>query len=157
MAVLFLLYLVAEVAAVWAVASAIGFIATLGLLLLGAFAGSWLARREGGKAARAFMETARAGKPAHAEITDGMLVALGGLLILIPGFVSDVAGLLLLGPTRKLARRAWLRRVERKAPMMHRQAEQPRRTIVVDSEVVERTDRPEPGRHPGEPGFGMSK
>ncbi|MEU6644999.1 FxsA family protein [Saccharomonospora sp. NPDC046836] len=134
MAVVFLLYVVAEVAAVWAVASLIGFLGTLGLLLAGAFLGSWLARREGGKAASAFMMTARAGRPAHAEVTDGMLVGLGGLLILLPGFVSDIAGLLLLlPPTRGVVRRAWLRRIERRAPLG-----QPRqgRVIVVDSEVV---------------------
>ncbi|OZM72806.1 hypothetical protein CFN78_14435 [Amycolatopsis antarctica] len=165
MALVFLLYVVAEVAAVWAVGSAIGLLPTLGLLVAGAVLGSWLARREGGKAARAFMDTARAGKPAHNEVTDGMLIALGGLLILLPGFVSDLAGLLLLLPTRALFRRAWLRRLERQAPMMQHggigpmgsmgsmgaqnpfgppgqdRADQDR-VIVVDSEIVE-DDRPE--------------
>lgn len=50
MAAMFLLWVIAEVAAVWAVASAIGLWATLALLLAGALVGSWLARREGGKA-----------------------------------------------------------------------------------------------------------
>ncbi|NIJ15029.1 UPF0716 protein FxsA [Saccharomonospora amisosensis] len=140
MAVVFLLYVVAEVAAVWAVASAIGLLPTLGLLLAGAIVGSWLARREGGKAARAFMATARSGRSPHAEVTDGMLVGLGGLLILLPGFVTDFAGLLLLlPPTRGFARRAWLRRIERKVPVSHRHYGG---VIVVDSEVV---------REPGEP------
>ncbi|PRX47609.1 UPF0716 protein FxsA [Prauserella shujinwangii] len=137
MAVVFLLYVAAEVAAVWAVASVIGFLPTLGVLLAGAFLGSWLARREGGKAARAFAATARAGRPAHAEITDGMLVGLGGLFILVPGFVSDVVGLLLLlPPTRGLFRKAWLRRIERRAPSAFHQSHG--RVIVVDSEVVDR-------------------
>ncbi|PXY31575.1 FxsA family protein [Prauserella muralis] len=156
MAVLFLLYVVAEVAAVWAVASLIGFLPTLGLLLLGAFAGSWLARREGGKAARAFMTTARSGRSAHNEVTDGMLVGLGGVLILVPGFVTDVAGLLLLlPPTRSVVRRSWLRRIERRAPMMHdRMRDQMRaqgHVIVVDSEVVDERrpgDDPPPGQRP---------
>ncbi|WP_199429055.1 FxsA family protein [Qaidamihabitans albus] len=150
MAVVFLLYVIAEVAAVWAVASAIGFIPTLGVLLAGAFLGSWLARREGGKAARAFMTTARAGRPAHAEVTNGMLVGLGGLLILLPGFVSDVAGLLLLlPPTRGIVRRAWVRRIERRAPAAYRTNQ----VIVVDSEVVDEPRReqnppPHPPQHP---------
>lgn len=158
MAVLFLLYVVAEVAAVWAVGSQIGALATIGLLVAGAFVGSWLARREGGKATRAFMETARAGKPAHNEVTDGMLIALGGLLILLPGFVSDVFGLLLLLPTRALFRRAWLRRIEKQMATMPRPgplgATGPMgatatgpdgRVIVVDSVVVDReqADRPD--------------
>ncbi|EHR53810.1 protein affecting phage T7 exclusion by the F plasmid [Saccharomonospora marina XMU15] len=147
MAVVFLLYVVAEVAAVWAVASAIGLLPTLGLLLAGAIVGSWLARREGGKAAQAFMATARAGRSPHAEVTDGMLVGLGGLLILLPGFVTDIAGLLLLlPPTRGLARRAWLRRIERKAPAANRRHSG---VIVVDSEVVrDRGDTPGQPRRP---------
>lgn len=139
MAVVLLLYLVAEVAAVWAVSSVVGFFGTLGLLLAGAVLGSWLARREGARAARAFMATARAGRPAHNEVTDGMLVALGGLLIMLPGFVSDLAGLfLLLPPTRAVVRRSWLRRAERRMA-----AANPNRVIVVDSEVV-----PDDKQHP---------
>src|SRR5699024_10386089 len=115
MAVLLLCYVVAEVVAVWAVGSAIGFLPTVGLLLAGAILGSWLARREGGRAFRAFAATARAGKPAHTESTAGLLVALGGVLIMLPGFVSDIAGLLLLLPSRSLFRRAWLRKAERDA------------------------------------------
>ncbi|GHF57269.1 UPF0716 protein FxsA [Amycolatopsis bartoniae] len=128
MAVLFLLYVVAEVAAVWAVSSVVGVLGTLGLLIAGALLGSWLARREGARAARAFMSAARAGRSPQAEVTDGMLVAFGGVLILVPGFLSDVAGLLLLlPPTRGIVRRAWLRRVEKRTSP---------RVIVVDSEVV---------------------
>ncbi|MGA6163063.1 FxsA family protein [Amycolatopsis magusensis] len=144
MAVVFLLYVVAEVAALWAVGSAIGVLGTLGLLLAGAFLGSWLARREGGKAARAFMETARSGRSAHNEVTDGMLIGLGGLLIMLPGFVSDVAGLLvLLPPTRGIFRRAWLRRIEKRA-MSAPNVRSPFQggVIVVDSEVVDTEPKP---------------
>jgi UPF0716 protein FxsA len=149
MAVAFLLYVVAEVAAVWAVSSAVGVLGTIGLLLAGAFVGSWLARREGARAARAFVETARAGRPAHAEITDGMLIALGGVLIMLPGFVSDVAGLFLLLPTRAVVRKAWLRRIERRAPMAAATRQRPD-VIVVDSEVVdgERPEQQQPKSHP---------
>lgn len=148
MAVAFLLYVVAEVAAVWMVASLIGVLPMLALLLLGAFAGSWLTRREGGKTARAFMTTMQAGRAPHTEITDGMLIGFGGLLILLPGFISDIAGLLvLLPPIRGLLRRAWLRRVERRAPLAHSHRE---RVIVVDSEVVD-TERNDPGQQPQRP------
>lgn len=183
MAVLLLCYVVAEVVAVGAVASALGFLPTVGLLLAGAILGSWLARREGGRAFRAFMATAGSGKPAHTEITDGLLVAFGGVLIMLPGFVSDVVGLLLLLPSRGLFRRAWLRKAERDAkrhggyarPSMGgspfgqqafgSSAGQRRETIVVDSEVVDSDDReggdgPSSGNGrfgPSQPGFGMSK
>ena len=131
MAVVLLLYVVAEVAAVWAVSSAVGVLGTIGLLLAGAFLGSWLARREGARAARSFMTAARSGRPPVNEVTDGMLIGFGGMLIMIPGFLSDVAGLLmLLPPTRGVLRRAWVRRAER------RMGPAQNRVIVVDSEVV---------------------
>lgn len=138
MAVMFLLYVVAEVAAVWFVASWLGLLATLGLLLLGAVVGSWLARREGGKAMRAMMATARAGRSPQAEVTDGMLVGLGGILILVPGFVTDLLGLLLLlPPTRGPFRKAWMRRLERRGPMGPTGPTMRSNVIVVDSEVVD--------------------
>jgi len=136
MAVAFLLYVVAEVAAVWAVGSAVGVLGTIGLLLAGAILGSWLARREGAKAMRAFVETARLNRPAEAEVTNGMLVALGGVLILLPGFVSDIAGLLLLlPPTRSVFRKLWLRRMERRAVMYANRTRGP--VVIVDSEIVD--------------------
>ncbi|MFG1640434.1 FxsA family protein [Amycolatopsis sp. NPDC049252] len=135
MAVAFLLYVIAEIAAIWAVGSAVGVLGTLGLLLAGAFIGSWLARREGAKAMRAFIETSRSGRSAEKELTDGMLVGLGGVLILLPGFVSDVLGLLLmLPPSRAVARKLWLRRMEKRAVRFANQRRGP--VMVVDSEVV---------------------
>lgn len=142
MAVAFLLYVIAEIAAIWAVGSAVGVLGTLGLLLAGAFIGSWLARREGAKAMRAFLDTTRAGRPAEKELTDGMLVALGGVLILVPGFVSDVLGLLLmLRPTRAVVRKYWLRRMEKRAVRFANQRRGP--VMVVDSEVVSEEPRRE--------------
>lgn len=140
MAVLFLLYVIAEVAAVWLVASQVGLLATLGLLLAGAIVGSWLSRREGGKALRALAKTTRTGQSPHAEVTDSMLVGLGGILILVPGFVTDVLGLLvLLPPTRAVFRKRWLRSLERRG--MQNGPSTPNRVIVVDSDVV---DPPQP-------------
>ncbi|MEV4051019.1 FxsA family protein [Amycolatopsis sp. NPDC049688] len=142
MAVAFLLYVIAEIAAIWAVGSAVGVLGTLGLLLAGAFLGSWLARREGGKAMRAFLAAARSGRPAEKELTDGMLVGLGGVLILVPGFVSDVLGLLLmLPPSRAVARRWWLRRMEKRAVQFANRRRGP--VMVVDSEVVSEEPRRE--------------
>jgi UPF0716 protein FxsA len=141
MAVVFLLYVIAEFAAIWAVGSAVGVLGTIALLLAGAFVGSWLARREGGKAMRAFVSTAQSGRNPEKELTDGMLVALGGVLIMIPGFVSDVVGLLLmLPPSRAVARKLWLHRAEKRAVRYANRARGP--VMVVDSEIVEPDPRP---------------
>jgi UPF0716 protein FxsA len=51
----------------------------------------------------------QAGRIPHQEAVDGALVIGGGALLLTPGFISDFAGLLLLiPPTRAVARRLLL-------------------------------------------------
>ena len=131
-----LLYLVVEIVAVVALASWIGFGATLVVLLAGAVLGIWLARREGLRVARAMAEAARDRRVAHVETTDGMLVAAGGLLLLVPGLVTDVAGLiLLLPPTRAVVRRRMVRAAERRAPGL-RTARIRTEGPVIDGEVV---------------------
>lgn len=99
--------LVAEVAAVLAVGHRVGLLLTVLLLLLGTVLGGWLLRREGTRAWRAFADAVGAGRPPHREALDGMLVLVGGLLVVFPGFVSDALGLLcLLPPTRAVLRSA---------------------------------------------------
>ncbi|MGH2892812.1 MAG: FxsA family protein, partial [Solirubrobacteraceae bacterium] len=44
--------------------------------------------------------------PPGREVIDGALVLIGGILLLVPGFITDVLGLLLLAPTRSVAREA---------------------------------------------------
>ncbi|MEJ5867908.1 FxsA family protein [Pseudokineococcus sp. 5B2Z-1] len=58
------------------------------------------------RAARAAREGRLDGRSASRELGDAGLVALGGLLLVVPGFVSDVVGLAcVLPPTRPLVRR----------------------------------------------------
>ena len=102
-----LLLLVVEVVTVVAVSSWIGFgwtlLALLGISLLGGL----LVRREGSRAWRAFSSAVSEGRAPAREALDGVLVLIGALLVLLPGFVSDVVGLLcLLPPTRRLLGRA---------------------------------------------------
>ena len=114
-----LLYLAVEIVAVVALASWIGVGWTLLILFVGAVLGLWLARREGLRALRALAEAARDRRVAHVELTDGLLVAAGGLLLVIPGLVTDVlALLLLLPPTRSLVRRRMVRAAEAREPLL---------------------------------------
>lgn len=78
---------------------------TLGLLVLSGVVGSWLVKREGGRTVRAFREALSAGRLPHRELADGILILVGGTLMLTPGFVSDVLGILMILPlTRPLGR-----------------------------------------------------
>jgi UPF0716 protein FxsA len=132
-----LLYLVVEIVALVALGSAIGFGWTLVVLLAGSLLGLWLARREGVRAFRALAEAVQNRRVAHAEITDGLLVAVGGVLLFLPGLVTDLAGLLLvLPPTRSLVRRRLVRAAEERAPGL-RSARIRSEGPVVDGTVVD--------------------
>lgn len=132
-----LLYLVVEIVALVAMASAIGVGWTLLILVAGSLLGLWLARREGVRAAQAFAKAVTNRQVAHVELTDGMLVAIGGVLLFVPGLVTDLAGLLLLlRPTRSLVRRRLVRAAEERAPEL-RTARIRSGSQVVEGEVVD--------------------
>lgn len=97
------LLLVLEVAVIALVASWIGLGWTLLILLGTSLIGGWLVRREGARAWRSFSAAVAEGRPPGQAALDGVLILLGGLLVLLPGFIGDVLGLLcLLPPTRRL-------------------------------------------------------
>jgi len=131
-----LLYLVVEIVALVALGSVIGLGWTLLVLLAGSLLGIWLARREGIRAAQALGQALTERRVAHTELTDGLLVAAAGVLLFVPGLVTDVAGLLLLfPPVRGLVRNRLVREAERRAPEL-RTARIRSRGPVVDGEVV---------------------
>ncbi|WP_185996179.1 FxsA family protein [Nocardioides campestrisoli] len=105
------LLLAAPLAELWVliqVGQVIGAWWTIGLLILMSVLGSWLIRREGVRAWRSLSDRLASGRMPTRELADGALIVLGGALLLTPGFLSDVFGLLLILPvTRPIARR-WL-------------------------------------------------
>jgi UPF0716 protein FxsA len=138
-----LLYLVVEIVALVALGSVIGLGWTLVVLLAGSLLGLWLARREGVRAAQALATAVGERRVAHSEVTDGLLVAAGGVLLFVPGLVTDLAGLLLLlPPTRALVRRRLVRAAEEKAPGL-RTARIRSEGPVVDGTVVDGTVVPD--------------
>ncbi len=102
---------VVEIAVIVAVARAIGGWQTFLVLLLETALGAWVVRREGARAWRALREAFRSGRMPGREVADAVLVLVGGVLLLLPGFVTDLVGLLFILPfTRPLAR-IWLEAV----------------------------------------------
>lgn len=105
LAALILLPLV-EVLALVAVARTIGAWATFGLVLAVSAVGVWLVRRSGRRAWRAMRASVDSGQMPEGELADAMVALLGGVLLVVPGFVTDLPALIcLLPPTRGLARR----------------------------------------------------
>ncbi len=102
---IFIVFVVAELAAVIWVGSAIGVLATLGLLIIGSLLGGALLRREGRRTLQALRASQSTRTSPATELADGALLGVGAFLLLIPGFVSDLFGvLLILPPTRALLR-----------------------------------------------------
>jgi UPF0716 protein FxsA len=112
---LFIVVPIAELAVVIQVGQAIGVWWTVAILVADSILGSILMRAQGRAAWRRFNETMRVGRVPAKEVLDGGLIMFGGLLLLTPGFITDVLGLLLLvPPTRALVRRALARRLQQR-------------------------------------------
>src|SRR5262245_44252503 len=93
------------------VAQLIGAVNTIGLLLLVSLFGAWLVKRQGLGVLARIREQRMAGRLPAAEVFDGALILVAGVLLVIPGFVTDALGLLLLiPPIRAVARRGVRRR-----------------------------------------------
>ncbi|HEX8867646.1 MAG TPA: FxsA family protein, partial [Lentzea sp.] len=86
----------AEIAVMIAVGNAIGGLWMIALLLVGTLVGLQLVRRQGAQTMAAFSEAVWKRQQPHQEMADGVLIAAAGALIMIPGFISDVAALFLL-------------------------------------------------------------
>jgi len=107
--------LIAEIAVFILVGSWIGVGWTILLALATSAIGLWLVGREGIRALRALGAASRSGNAPGPAVVDAGLVAVGGFLVFVPGFVSDIVGLLCLIPvTRPLIRRLVIGGVTRK-------------------------------------------
>jgi len=110
MALLFFGVPLLEIIVLIQVGQAIGPWWTILLLIADSVFGAWLIKREGRRALAALSGSLNAGRMPARELTDGVLILVGGVLMLSPGFVTDFFGMLCILPmTRPLARR-WLSR-----------------------------------------------
>ena len=109
--ILFIVVPIAELALLIQVGQAIGVWWTILLLIADAMLGSWLLRTQSRPRGGASTRRSPAGGSRTARSIDGVLVIFGGVLLLTPGFITDIFGLLFLfPPTRVLLRRLLVRR-----------------------------------------------
>jgi UPF0716 protein FxsA len=106
----FIVVPIAELFVIIQVGEWIGVWPTLLLLLLDAILGSWLLKHEGRAAWRRFNQALAERRMPGKEVADGFLVVLGGALLIAPGFLTDILGVLLLIPVT----RAFFRRILRR-------------------------------------------
>ena len=90
--VLLILVPIAELYVIVQVASGIGVLETIALLILVSIAGAWLVKWQGLVTIARFQRQVAAGKVPTAEIVDGVLIILAGALLLTPGFLSAGQG-----------------------------------------------------------------
>jgi UPF0716 family protein affecting phage T7 exclusion len=105
--VAFLLVPIVEIYVILQVGHLIGAWPTVALLIAESVLGAWIVRREGRRAWRALTGTFQKGGLPDRELADAALVLIGGVLLLTPGFVTDILGFLFVLPfTRPVLR--WL-------------------------------------------------
>jgi UPF0716 protein FxsA len=141
---LFLVYLVVELAVLIGLTATIGFGWTALLLLATFVAGVALA---GSQARRQLARLRSQVGAVGGTLTDGALVALGTVLVIVPGLVTTTAGLLLLLPPTRVAARTvlqatMLRGISRRAPLITVATPGARRDRgdFIDGEVIDVTD-----------------
>ena len=93
----------AELAVFITMAATIGFVWALALILAGSLTGVLVLRHAGGNhIARVRVAMSDGGATALHADSDGFLILLAGILLLIPGFITDILGLaLLVAPLRR--------------------------------------------------------
>ncbi|MEU1405231.1 FxsA family membrane protein [Streptomyces sp. NPDC005728] len=150
-------WLVLEIWLLIQVAGAAGGLTVFLLLVAGLVAGSVVIKRAGRRAFQKLNEALqRGGSPTsgNGNGNGNGLMMLGGLLLIIPGLISDAAGLLLLLPpvqkaVSRYAERTLDRRLRQAAPGSLGDAFQQVRIHRPDGKVVQgeviREDRSEPG------------
>jgi UPF0716 protein FxsA len=113
---LFLLFPLIELALIIKIGSMIGVLPVLLLIIGSGVLGAVLLRVAGVATAWRARERLARGELPEQEMLEGLLIAVGGGLLLLPGFISDLFGLLCLLPfTRRLLVRGLRRKAQEQA------------------------------------------
>ena len=106
LALVFIVVPVLELVILLRLGQAVGFLPTLGLVLATGFAGAALARAEGLRVLFQLQRELASGRMPGQALLDGISILLGGVLLLTPGILTDLAGIVLLLPPS----RRWIQR-----------------------------------------------
>jgi UPF0716 protein FxsA len=108
MPLLLLLFIAIPIAELWLIikiGGEIGLLPTLALLIVDSLVGAALARSQSSAAWERFNRALAEGRVPGREAFDGAMIILGGALLLTPGFITDIFGLIfLIPPTRAIVR-----------------------------------------------------
>nr|WP_217702251.1 FxsA family protein [Vibrio ostreicida] len=88
----------------------LGVWSTIGLVLLTAIVGASLVRSQGLQTLMSVQDRLQQGELPAQQIVEGVMLAAAGVLLLVPGFMTDVLGMLVLLPAPRAALAALLMR-----------------------------------------------
>ncbi|TCI04575.1 FxsA family protein [Corallincola luteus] len=114
--VLFLMFIfipILEVSVIIQVGSVLGVMPTVALMILSAMIGASLVRSQGVATLMSVRQKMAQGQMPSTEIVEGLLLLVAGVLLVTPGFVTDIVGILILtAPLRKLVALALIKRFQ---------------------------------------------
>lgn len=109
-----LLFIIAEIGGILFISRWIGGGLAFLLILLSGIGGIWLIKTEGRKVWAEAAQQLNAGNMPGWALLDGLCVLGGGLLLIVPGFLSDIVGITMLVPvTRRFYRLLMYKVLER--------------------------------------------
>jgi len=161
--ILILLLPLAEIAGFVVVGQMVGVWGTLGLVLLSCLAGLILLRLQGLQMLRRLTEEGRDGRVPGDAIVQGAMIVVAAVLLLIPGFITDIIGIALFIPSIRRLLWSFIGRrfvvvnaasyTERRTYTRRRDPARDERVVDLDEEDFHR--EPKPGspwsdRRPGE-------
>jgi UPF0716 protein FxsA len=79
----------------------LGVLPTVLLIIATGVLGAWLAKQQGLETLRKAQEEMRYGRIPGESILDGLCILVGGVILLTPGFITDLMGFFLLLPTTR--------------------------------------------------------
>ena len=89
---------------------AIGFWPTMAMVVVTGIIGASLAKAQGFLALNRIRSELNTGKLPADELVDGLLILIGGIVLLTPGLLTDLAGFSLMVPAIRTVIRKWLQR-----------------------------------------------
>ena len=119
-----------EIAVMIKIGKVVGILNTILLIFFTAIVGIYYARAEGLNTIRSGMVNLYQNKLPLYEMISGASIAIAAMLLILPGFISDTIGFLLLFPlTRKLIISTWFKNKYKKK---YKQDEE-----IIDAEIIE--------------------
>ncbi len=101
---------VSEIYILIAIGGQIGILPSIALVILTGIVGASLARSQGLRTLGRIRDSFQQGVVPGEELLNALLIAIAGIVLLTPGFLTDAAGLFLLIPATRTLCRGWLKR-----------------------------------------------